>query len=135
MLIYNAAKCVHCGDIIVSRHRHDFVKCSCDSIFVDGGLEYERRGYRLPSDYINLSKYSNESFEVIREYFSRYNRFSNSYVLLKDISDEWLQNIIDYYIQHNLQFHKVFRIFVEEKLYRAENEVFVLEESKYELDF
>ena len=34
-----------CGDIIESVHRHDFVECSCGSIFVDGGHDYLRRGF------------------------------------------------------------------------------------------
>jgi len=38
----NRAKCSNCGDVIVSRHRHDFVTCSCESISVDGGQEYNR---------------------------------------------------------------------------------------------
>jgi hypothetical protein len=33
-----------CGDIIVSKHVHDFVQCRCSAIFVDGGMQYLRRG-------------------------------------------------------------------------------------------
>ena len=40
----NAARCKCCGDVIESRHVHDFVSCKCGAIFVDGGLEYLRRG-------------------------------------------------------------------------------------------
>lgn len=43
-LTCNKAKCLKCLDIIESKHVHDFVQCSCGSIFVDGGLEYIRRG-------------------------------------------------------------------------------------------
>lgn len=43
-MIRNIAKCKKCGDIIESKHRHDFVQCSCKSIFVDGGHDYIRRG-------------------------------------------------------------------------------------------
>jgi hypothetical protein len=32
-----------CGDLIVSKHRHDFVTCTCGAISVDGGQEYLRR--------------------------------------------------------------------------------------------
>jgi hypothetical protein len=39
----NAVKCLICGDIIQSRHRHDFVTCSCGNISVDGGNDYNRR--------------------------------------------------------------------------------------------
>ena len=44
MIKRNAAKCAKCGDIIESKTRHDFVKCSCGAIFVDGGHDYIRRG-------------------------------------------------------------------------------------------
>jgi len=43
----NAVKCLKCGDIIESAHVHDFKTCSCGAIFVDGGLEYLRRGGNL----------------------------------------------------------------------------------------
>lgn len=43
-MLRNIAKCKKCGDIIESKFRHDFVECSCGSIFVDGGHDYIRRG-------------------------------------------------------------------------------------------
>lgn len=43
-IIRNAAQCLLCGDIVESKHRHDFRRCSCGNIFVDGGREYVRRG-------------------------------------------------------------------------------------------
>lgn len=42
-IIQNEAKCLLCGDIIWSAHRHDFKTCSCGAISVDGGMEYIRR--------------------------------------------------------------------------------------------
>jgi hypothetical protein len=54
MIVRNAAKCNKCGDVIESLHRHDFVMCSCESIFVDGGLTYLRRGGDV-EDFIDLS--------------------------------------------------------------------------------
>lgn len=45
-LMINAVTCLHCGDFIVSRYRHDFVSCSCPEerrISVDGGQAYQRR--------------------------------------------------------------------------------------------
>ena len=41
--IKNIAKCLLCGDIIESKHRHDFVTCKCGNLSVDGGLEYFKR--------------------------------------------------------------------------------------------
>jgi len=43
MIIENTAVCLSCGDKIFSRHRHDFVECTCGAIAVDGGQEYIRR--------------------------------------------------------------------------------------------
>jgi hypothetical protein len=43
MIIQNAVTCNGCGDFIVSKHRHDFVTCSCGAISVDGGQSYLRR--------------------------------------------------------------------------------------------
>ena len=56
MIIQNAVSCNGCGDFIVSKHRHDFVTCSCGAISVDGGQEYLRRvGTLTPGSYLNLS--------------------------------------------------------------------------------
>jgi hypothetical protein len=54
--IRNRAKCLLCGDIIESKHRHDFVKCSCGEIFVDGGNEYWRAG---AMDFKNFERIDN----------------------------------------------------------------------------
>lgn len=43
MIIQNAVICNKCDDFIVSKHRHDFVTCSCGAISVDGGQSYLRR--------------------------------------------------------------------------------------------
>lgn len=37
-------KCLMCGDVLVSEHRHDFKFCSCGEAFVDGGRDYLRFG-------------------------------------------------------------------------------------------
>ena len=42
-VLYNAIRCKHCGDVIESRHRHDYVFCSCGACAVDGGHDYLRR--------------------------------------------------------------------------------------------
>ena len=43
-IVRNAARCRRCRTVIESRHRHDFVVCSCQAIFVDGGRDYLRSG-------------------------------------------------------------------------------------------
>lgn len=42
-IIQNEVKCTKCGDIIFSTHVHDFVRCTCGVIAVDGGMAYLRR--------------------------------------------------------------------------------------------
>lgn len=41
----NAARCLSCGDVIESKRVHNYVKCGCGKIAVDGGLEYARRNF------------------------------------------------------------------------------------------
>lgn len=62
-LIRNAIRCNKCGDIIESRTVHDFRWCSCHRVFVDGGLDYARRGYVEEGDYEDLSEWEEERTE------------------------------------------------------------------------
>lgn len=55
VLTLNSAKCLVCGDILVSRYRHDFVSCRCGNLAVDGGLDYERRVVQDPGRVVELS--------------------------------------------------------------------------------
>ena len=56
MIIQNAVSCLACGDYIFSRHRHDFVTCTCSAISVDGGQSYLRRaGSLTPGSYVEHS--------------------------------------------------------------------------------
>jgi hypothetical protein len=50
----NMARCRKCGDLIESKHRHDFVRCKCGAIAVDGGRDYLRR----VGDYANFEELS-----------------------------------------------------------------------------
>lgn len=40
----NAARCKKCKTVVESRSVHDMRACKCKAMFVDGGLEYLRRG-------------------------------------------------------------------------------------------
>lgn len=42
-ILTNRARCRRCGDEIESKHRHDYVACSCGAVAVDGGHAYLRR--------------------------------------------------------------------------------------------
>ena len=59
----NAIQCKLCGEVIESKHVHDFVQCKCGACAVDGGHEYLRRCFRDKDCYIDLS----ESVEISKE--------------------------------------------------------------------
>lgn len=40
----NKVGCKRCNDIIESKHEHDFRKCKCGLIFIDGGTTYQKHG-------------------------------------------------------------------------------------------
>ena len=43
LLVRNAVRCIACGSVLESTHRHDFVNCHCpNETACDGGLEYQR---------------------------------------------------------------------------------------------
>lgn len=58
-IIRNAIRCNHCGDIIESTFRYNYVRCSCGKVAVDGGTDYLRRSYSgNRDDYTDLSEYA-----------------------------------------------------------------------------
>ena len=66
-IISNKARCRLCGDIIESKHRHDWQVCSCGAIFVDGGHEYLRRGAKSFEDLEELSELEDVEEEKSKE--------------------------------------------------------------------
>lgn len=61
----NAVRCLTCGIIIESTHRHDFKSCKCQShttrVSVDGGSDYNRRVFGNEAKWdeiININKIS-----------------------------------------------------------------------------
>lgn len=62
-ILRNAARCLTCNDVIESRHRHEYVRCTCGNIAVDGGRVYLKRAFPAlpPSDWLeDLSEYESE---------------------------------------------------------------------------
>lgn len=56
----NAIKCKKCGDIIESKHVHDFKFCKCGNVSVDGGKEYLKRSAQNLEDFEDLTEYEDE---------------------------------------------------------------------------
>lgn len=63
MLRVNKARCKLCGEVIESKHRHDFVTCECGNLSIDGGLDYARRCADSREDFEDLCEYD-ETDEV-----------------------------------------------------------------------
>jgi hypothetical protein len=119
---------------------------------VDGGNDYLRRnifampyswfiikliqianffGYDVnnPSAYKEISLYSDDPIEKLRESIHRGGRGKDGteelkYVLIKDMSNDWIKNVIIYEIKyrpHNMYI----RVFEAELTYRAKNKIFI----------
>jgi hypothetical protein len=46
MIVKNSLQCLICLEEVVSTHRHDFRRCSCGNVAVDGGKDYLKRSVR-----------------------------------------------------------------------------------------
>ena len=101
-IVYNAIKCLECGETIVSRSRHDYVTCKCpNGAMVDGGNEYERYGAmdmdKIEPKYI----YADNPFEIVRKHAVRGSRGVDgrqplTYIAICDMDDDYLQAVLDY---------------------------------------
>ena len=56
-ILRNRARCLVCGEMVESRHRHDFKTCSCGNLSVDGGKDYIRRCVKNIDKFEELSEF------------------------------------------------------------------------------
>jgi hypothetical protein len=101
-IVYNAIKCLECGETIVSYSRHDYNTCGCpNDAMVDGGNDYEGYGAmdmdKIEAKYV----YADDDFEIVRKYAVRGSRGVDgrqplTYIPICDIDDDYLQAILDY---------------------------------------
>lgn len=56
-IVRNMAQCLVCGDVIESTYRHDFVRCTCGNLAVDGGKAYLKRSAQLMDQVEEMSTY------------------------------------------------------------------------------
>jgi hypothetical protein len=99
-LVYNAVKCLECGEEIVSYHRHDYNVCGCpNETTVDGGLAYERFGGKDMSKVKSMHVYDTDDFEIVRKKHHRGGRGIDgtepiSWTPICDMNDEWLKAVV-----------------------------------------
>lgn len=94
-IVYNAIKCLECGETIVSRSRHDYVTCGCpNGAMVDGGNEYERYGAmdmdKIEPKYI----YADDDFMIVRKYLTG-RGVGDKRIAICDMDDDHLEVILD----------------------------------------
>lgn len=89
-IMVNKIRCKKCGDVIESKNRHDFVRCSCGKVAVDGGHVYLRR-LGNPNDWEDLSFtrvsvkiYGYENYERVKNTYSIYDAsYDNTFICPK----------------------------------------------------
>lgn len=125
------------GHVLYSRYNHDYQQHTDKNgkyYMLDGGLGpyYRTCG---TGKVVEITT-ENNTWEEIREEFCRYNKYSRTWVKLKDISNPWLENILEY-LELIGHIGKGYRLFLEEKIYRNEKEIYVKEYDQYQytLDF
>jgi len=64
-IIKNMIKCKKCGDVIESKSVHDYVRCKCGLVAVDGDKNYLKRSFKSTpeEDFEELSKFEEDSNE------------------------------------------------------------------------
>lgn len=108
MILRNSAICNSCKQEIVSRHKHNYVTCSCGATSVDGGLSYLQRS---GDNYTETSLNDKDSFEKIRNNFEWGSKGVDGneplrYVKLKDMETSHIMAILDTQKQHPFVFLK-----------------------------
>lgn len=144
------------GTIIKSQHRHDYVTHLDKNglvYSVDGGLDYLRRtfhstpniGFRKifngllsligiarpdPIKYTELSVFSNDPHEVIREHYCRGGRGKNgdkplTWVPIAKMSNQWLKAAHRYNVENGRPDSLANSLYQAELKYRKENNIFI----------
>jgi hypothetical protein len=114
------------GTVIYSRHRHDYVSHLDDNGYeyvVDGGLEYLKRAYTGAAPAKEMSVYSTDPHEVIREAFAWGSRGIKGdqpvmYLTLMNMQTEHIEAILD--TQRHIT-PVIRKVFEDELKYRKQN--------------
>lgn len=122
--------CLVCGDVIESVHRHDLKYCSCKNLMLDGGRDYQRIAAK-PGTAVDLSIYNDQPYEMLRHHLYRIGygkKGASDYGILRKTKFSEMSNA---HLEASLVFPGVppgsrhWQYLLEEKLYRAEKEIFI----------
>lgn len=127
-LILNSMQCLLCGDVLVSKHRHDFVGCKCGNLSIDGGNNYQRVICNDTETILDKSVYFDtcgNNFEEVRKVFTWKSYGKNfefkegKYITLDQMDTEHIEAILD--TQWHIKDTYVEELFKLELQYRKEN--------------
>jgi len=118
-LVYNAIRTPD-GTVLESKHRHDYVVYQDKNgkeYMVDGGLEYTRRNVHADTPYEELSVYTTDGHDKVREVlkWGTYGIDGNqplTYITLKDMNTGHIQACLD----TQSRMHPTYRQAFEEEL-------------------
>ena len=119
--ITTVVTCSLCKDVISSKHRHDFVMCSCGSVGVDGGSDYFRMVGNIHEESKRITTLS--PHQEIREYMYRGSRGHSGkeplcWIKLKDMEDDHLEKVLWYNQDIGIQDHPFNQVYKNEIEYR-----------------
>jgi len=114
-LVYNAIRTPD-GTILESRHRHDYVVYQDKNgreYMVDGGHDYVRRNVHDDAPYEELSVYTTDGHEKVREVLKWGTYGINgdqplSYIVLKDMNTGHIQACLDTQSSMHLTYRQAF---------------------------
>ena len=83
MVTVNTITCPKCHDTIYSRATHDFHKCSCGAIAIDGGFEYMRMSYAIDIVADDVKHGELELQLTKQELYNDWNKQTDKYGIIK----------------------------------------------------
>lgn len=127
MLVYNAVKCLGCGQVLESRRRRDTASCSCpNKTSVGGGLEspgYTGMDLALIQP---VRVHLWDDYQTVREYgfvLKAMKEGRLTILRLKEIGDRWLDAAIAWLLKNiEPRREKVLLMLIREKQFRYESE-------------
>lgn len=129
-MVLNRVKCLECGEILTSYHRHDYKTCSCTNVtMIDGGLTYQRYGGvdmlkvdRSPTVYL-----SNDHDQMrISFHWGTYGKNGDQprrWITVSEMSNDHIQNILDN-LGHRIE-PWIKNILVNEQKHRTEHNILI----------
>jgi hypothetical protein len=126
-ILHSQVTCLECGEVLVSKSRHDYKTCSCpNKTMIDGGNEYVRFGGKDLSKIDVFTVFDTDDFKFVRRYASRGGRGVNgdeplTWTKLCDMNDGWLEAVLRYYPEGTDNSH--LRLIRKEIEYRKQHRI------------